>query len=67
MDVRVGAVTVNVVEPVTPAALAVIVVVPWAVLPATPGFVESPLIGAVAAEDELHKTDDNVVSLPTDT
>jgi len=65
IDMRVGTVTVNVAEPLTPAALAVIVVVPWAAVAATPAFVASPLIRAVVTEDELHKAEAKDWVLPS--
>jgi trimethylamine:corrinoid methyltransferase-like protein len=46
-----------VVEPLTPTALAVIVVVPWAAVTATPEFVASPLIGATFGAEEFQRAD----------
>src|ERR1700691_4887246 len=63
-DVSVGAVTVKVAVPLTPGALAVIVVVPWAVAGAVPAFVESPLTGATVVDEELQRTDASGWVLP---
>src|SRR5579864_5103615 len=64
MDVRIGAGTVTFVDPLTPAAVAVIVDVPCAKPATLPLFVTSLLTSETFVEDELHRTEDKTCVAP---
>ena len=62
---KTGAITLRVVVPLIPAALAVTVVAPWLALAATPEFVLSLLNVAVAVAEEVQSTELSCWVLPS--